>query len=86
VDLRELLRGRIGGWWWVTLRIAGISVVDCLGWRITGCLHLLGRCLLLFKCLMCQFRLEFPHGGIVVVRIIAFAIPVIRFTTFVKCL
>jgi hypothetical protein len=57
-----LFRGGIGGWWRVTLLFAGISIVDYLRWRITSCLpsiisfvgyeHLLGRCLLLFKCPM----------------------------------
>jgi hypothetical protein len=63
VDLRKLFRGRIGGWWRVTLLFAGVSVMDCLRWRITGCLpniisfvgyeHLLGCCFLLFECLLC---------------------------------
>jgi hypothetical protein len=62
LDLRKLLRGGIGGWWRVTLLFAGISVKGCLRWRITGCLpsvisfvchkHLLGGCVLFFKCLL----------------------------------
>jgi hypothetical protein len=57
-----MFHGGIGGWWQVTLLFASISVMDCLRWRITGCLpsiisfvgyeHLLGRCLLFFKCLL----------------------------------
>jgi hypothetical protein len=62
LDLRKLLRGGIGGLWWVTLLFAGISVMGCLRWQITGCLpsvisfvgheHLLGGCVLFFKCLL----------------------------------
>jgi hypothetical protein len=62
LDLRKLFRGGIGGWWWVTLLFAGISIMGYLRWRITGCLpsiisfvgheHLLGGCALFFKCLL----------------------------------
>jgi hypothetical protein len=62
LDLRKLFRGRIGGLWRVPLLIAGIFVMGCLRWRITGCLpsvisfvgheHLLGGCVLFFKCLL----------------------------------
>jgi hypothetical protein len=38
VNLGQLFCGGIGGWWWVTLLFAGISVMGCLGWWITGCL------------------------------------------------
>jgi hypothetical protein len=58
VNLEQLIHGGIDGWWWVTLLFVGISVMGCLGWRITGCLpsvisfvgheHLLGGCFLLF--------------------------------------
>jgi hypothetical protein len=58
MNLGQLFYGRIGGWWRVTLLFAGISVMGCLGWRITGCLpnvisfvgheHLLRCCFLLF--------------------------------------
>jgi hypothetical protein len=58
LDLRQLFHSGISGWWRVTLLFAGISVVGCLGWWITGCLrsvisfvgheHLLGGCFLLF--------------------------------------
>jgi hypothetical protein len=57
-----VFRGGIGGLWRVTLLFAGISVMGCLRWRITGCLpsvisfvgheHLLGSCILFFKCLL----------------------------------
>jgi hypothetical protein len=57
-----LFRGGISGWWRVTLLFAGISVMGCLRWWITGCLptvisfvgheHLLGGCLLLFYFLL----------------------------------
>jgi hypothetical protein len=57
-----LFHGGNGGWWRVTLLFAGISVMGCLRWRITGCLpsvisfvgheHLLGSCLLLFYFLL----------------------------------
>jgi hypothetical protein len=60
--LRKLFRGGIGGLWRVTLLFAGISVKGCLRWQITSCLpsvisfagheHLLGGCVLLFKCLL----------------------------------
>jgi hypothetical protein len=61
LDLRKLFRGGIGGLWWVTLLFAGISVMGCLRWQITGCLpsvisfgheHLFGGCALFFKCLL----------------------------------
>jgi hypothetical protein len=62
VNLGQLLRGGISGWWRVTLLFAGISVMGYLRWRITGSLpsvisfagheHLLGGCVLLFKCLL----------------------------------
>jgi hypothetical protein len=38
LDLGKLFRGGIGGWWRVTLLFAGIFVMGCLRWRITGCL------------------------------------------------
>jgi hypothetical protein len=62
LDLGKLFHGGIDGWWRVTLLFAGISVMGCLRWRITGCLpnfisfvgheHLLGGCVLFFKCLL----------------------------------
>jgi hypothetical protein len=62
LDLGKLFHGGIGGWWRVTLLFAGISIMGCLRWWITGCLpivisfvgheHLLGGCVLLFKCLL----------------------------------
>jgi hypothetical protein len=62
LDLRKLFRGGIGGLWRVTLLFTGISVMGCLRWCILGCLpsiisfvgheHLLGGCVLLFKCLL----------------------------------
>jgi hypothetical protein len=62
LDLGQLFRGGIGGWWRVTLLFVGISVMGCLRWQITSCLlsvisfvgreHLLGGCILLFKCLL----------------------------------
>jgi hypothetical protein len=57
-NLGQLFRGGISSLWRVTLLFAGISVMGCLRWRITGSLpsvisfvgheHLLGGCLLLF--------------------------------------
>jgi hypothetical protein len=62
MDLGQLFRGGIGGWWRVILLFDGISIMGCLRWRITGCLssvisfvgheHLLGGCVLLLKCLL----------------------------------
>jgi hypothetical protein len=38
-----LFHGGNGGWWRVTLLFAGIFVMGCLRWRITGCLLMRGK-------------------------------------------